>query len=581
MSDTEPPAMPVLALEGVTVRFGGGRRVVTALDAVTFEQRRGSVVGLVGPDGAGKTTLMRVVAGLLPPAAGRIRLLGEDVAAQPEKVTASIGYMPQRFGLYEELSVVENLDLYADLQGVPRGERSERYDALLGMTGLAPFLDRLAGNLSGGMKRKLGLACALIRTPRLLLLDEPTVGVDPVSRRELWAIVERMVGEAGVDVLVSTAYLDETVRCDAVVVLDRGRVLDSGSPQMLMRAVAGRVFVAPRTGEGLREAASRIATDPEVVDAVPERGRIRVVLRPSSPARAHPDGLDPVPVRFEDYFVDALARVGRMAETVPPTSLGPPRAADASGAVIEVAEVWRRFGAFAAVKGVSFEVRRGEIFGLLGANGAGKSTLFRMLCGLLPASAGRLRVGGVDMGRARAAARARLGYVAQRFSLYATLTVAQNLRFFAAAYGLAGRRRAARVREVMEEFDLLDLADVDGGDLSLGYRQRLALASALMHEPEILFLDEATSGVDPLARREFWRRINALASAGVTVLVTTHFMEEAEYCDRLVVMNAGTILAEGSPDAIRARAVTADLPEPTMEDAFIALLESRATAEAA
>ena len=191
MSDTETPAMPVLALEGVTVRFGGGRRVVTALDAVTFEQRRGSVVGLVGPDGAGKTTLMRVVAGLLPPAAGRIRLLGEDVAAQPEKVTASIGYMPQRFGLYEELSVVENLDLYADLQGVPRGERSERYDALLGMTGLAPFLDRLAGNLSGGMKRKLGLACALIRTPRLLLLDEPTVGVDPVSRRDFYALLER------------------------------------------------------------------------------------------------------------------------------------------------------------------------------------------------------------------------------------------------------------------------------------------------------------------------------------------------------------------------------------------------------
>ena len=316
---------------------------------------------------------------------------------------------------------------------------------------------------------------------------------------------------------------------------------------------------------------------------------MRVVSRTARAPRIDADAigetalvLEPATPRFEDYFVATLGHASSgsttLATRATPTARAAPETRDV---VIEVADVWRRFGAFAAVRGVSFEVRRGEIFGLLGANGAGKSTTFRMLCGLLPASAGRLRVGGVDLRVSRADARARIGYVAQRFSLYATLTVRQNLRFFAAAYGLSRRRRAERVRWAMDEFELTDLADTTGEDLPFGYRQRLALAGALMHEPEILFLDEATSGVDPLARREFWHRINALAAAGVTVLVTTHFMEEAEYCHRLVIMEAGRVLAEGSPGAIRARAASAEHADPSMEDAFIALIESAPPAAAA
>ena len=591
MSDVLCGSGPALALERITVRLGGRARPVVALDDVTLSAPAGAVTGLVGPDGAGKTTLMRVAAGLLDPERGTVRVLGEDIGRNPDRIAAHVGYMPQRFGLYEDLTVAENLDLYGDLNGVPRRERAQRLEALLHMTGLAPFLRRLAGKLSGGMKQKLGLACALLRAPRLLLLDEPTVGVDPVSRRELWVIIGRLVRDQGTGVLVSTAYLDETAHCDNVYVLDAGHVVDAGRPGALTERMAGRVFVLGPSRESLRAQAVGAAASGAVLDAVPERGRVRIVTRtaagPASPPAGEPAEIpgpcEPVPPRFEDYFVGALAgpRAGPAGSSQALPGSGSRPYGSGGEAVIEVDGVWRRFGEFAAVKNVGFTVRRGEIFGLLGANGAGKSTLFRMLCGLLPASAGRLRVAGEDMRRAPAAARARLGYVAQRFSLYAGLTVAQNLRFFAAAYGLAGRRRSEAVRRVMETFQLLEHADTDGADLPLGFRQRLALAGALMHDPEILFLDEATSGVDPLARREFWRRINALAAQGVTVLVTTHFMEEAEQCDRLVIMDAGAVLAQGTPDAIRALARTPGDAEPTMEDAFVALLGAGSGARAA
>lgn len=570
-----------LVLEGVSKAFHPGGRSIQALEDLTLSVRGGAVTGLIGPDGAGKTTLMRLAAALLRADGGRIRVLGIDVAERPLEVQAAIGYMPQRFGLYEDLSVQENLDLYADLQGVPVPKRPERYAELLRMVGLAPFTRRLAGQLSGGMKQKLGLACTLVRPPRLLLLDEPTVGVDPVSRRELWSIVYRLVRQDGTSVLLSTAYLDEAERCDRVILLHQGRLLGEGTPDSFSRPLAGHSFQIDVPGIPKRRLQTRLAELPGVVDAVIAGDRVRVVMREPAPpdlsgiAGGNEADVSPVPPIFEDAFV---TRLRREPSTVPPGAPEMPSVTGGlgEGPVIRVEGVERFFGDFAAVKGVSFEVHRGEVFGLLGANGAGKTTTFRMLCGLLPPSAGLLEVAGHDLRRTAAKARARIGYMAQRFSLYVNLTVDQNLAFFASAYGLRGARRRERIRWAREGFDLAPYADMASGDLPLGYRQRLAMAAALMHEPDILFLDEPTSGVDPLARREFWHRINLLAEHGVTVLVTTHFMDEANYCDRLLVMSDGETLAQGTPAEMKARFRGPDLPDPTMEDAFIGLIEARA-----
>ena len=568
---------PVLEARGLAKTFQAGKRRVTALDGVGLRVRPGAVTGLIGPDGAGKTTFMRLAAGILRPDAGGISVLGLDATRDALAVQASLGYMPQRFGLYEDLSVRENLELYADLQGVPAGERPARYAELMRMTGLSPFMERLAGRLSGGMKQKLGLACTLVRAPRLLLLDEPTVGVDPVSRRELWAIVDRLVHAEGMTVLLSTAYLDEAERCAEVILIHEGRVLGQGPPGQTSARVAGRTWAVSLPGRRHRDLQAALDRQAGIVDALVQGEHVRLVtadpeLPPVVTGQAALQ-VRAVPPRFEDGFVDLLRGdrhgTGAAAAAPMPAEAGPA----AGDTVIRVAGLRRDFGDFRAVDGVDFAIRRGEIFGLLGANGAGKTTTFRMLCGLLPASAGRIEVAGLDLRRAASAARARIGYMSQKFSLYGNLSVAQNLDFFARAYGLSGGARRERTDWALAEFDLAGYADQASADMPLGYKQRLAMACALMHRPEILFLDEPTSGVDPLARREFWRRINGLAREGVTVLVTTHFMEEAEYCDRLAVMAAGRILATGEPAALKARARSPDRPEPSLEDAFIALIE--------
>lgn len=562
-----------LVIQGLTKVFRPGGRLSRALDAVSFELSPGVVTGLIGPDGAGKTTLMRVAAGLLVPDAGRVSVLGLDVVVAPLRIQSQIGYMPQRFGLYEDLSVRENLDLYADLQGVDATLRQERYERLMEMTGLGAFMGRLAGRLSGGMKQKLGLACTLVRPPRLLLLDEPTVGVDPVSRRELWSIVYRLVEEEGMSVLLSTAYLDEAERCSQVVLLHQGRLVDQGPPRQFSEPMRGKTFCV-RIAPGERRALqARLSRQPGILDAVLQGDGIRVVLDGQSDERSSASAMAdwrPVDPRFEDGFV-ALLSSGRHRGELPRV-----RAKSVSGGnAIEVTDLTRRFGDFLAVKRSTFSVRSGEVFGLLGANGAGKTTTFRMLCGLLPVSSGRVRVAGVDLRHAAAEARGRIGYMSQKFSLYANLTVRQNLDFFARAYGLRGREASARIQWALAAFELEGLAATESGTLPLGYKQRLAMAAALMHEPDILFLDEPTSGVDPLARREFWDRINVLAEGGVTVLVTTHFMEEAEYCDRLAIMASGEILALGTPAEIKARAAGEGQPEPTMEQAFIDLIQQQ------
>jgi ABC-2 type transport system ATP-binding protein len=564
----DPPAMVAQDLRKEFQREGEG--MVRALDGVSFEAGRGELTALVGPDGAGKTTLMRLAAGLLRADAGSLKVLGVDVAADPQQVQDRISYMPQRFGLYEDLTVAENLDLYADLHGVSVADRAHRYPELMEMTALGPFKARLAGQLSGGMKQKLGLACTLVRSPQLLLLDEPTVGVDPLSRLELWDIVRRLVADRGLTVLLSTAYLDEAERCSRVIVLHQGHVLSRGTPQQVADKAAGRSFVAtPASGQSARSLQARLLDQPDIVDAVPDAGRVRFVRGAIADETS---GAQPVAPRFEDGFM-ILLQAHSERERSQPMAIPHPLARQDQEPAVRVRELSKRFGAFTAVDRISFEVRRGRIFGLLGPNGAGKTTTFRMLCGLLAPSGGELHVAGADVRKASASARARLGYVAQKFSLYGPLSVTENLEFFASAYGLRGEHRRRRIDWAMEQFELGAHARTTSVQLPGGYKQRLAMAAALLHEPEILFLDEPTSGADPLARRSFWRRITALAEHGVTIIVTTHFMQEAEYCDQIAIMDAGRVLAQGSPAQLRELARTDGRPEPSMDDAFIAVVE--------
>lgn len=570
-----------LVFEGLSKSFVLGSRTLSALRKVSFRLTQARITGLVGPDGSGKTTVMRLAAGLLEADAGEISVLGVDARRDPLKVQSLVGYMPQGFGLYEDLSVQENMDLFADLQGVPVSDRPARYRELMKMTKLEEFRDRLAGRLSGGMKQKLGLSCTLIRSPDLLLLDEATVGVDPVSRRELWSIIDRLVQEQGKTVMLSTAYLDEAERCDRVILLHNGQILEQGSPEEFTRRQKGHTFhvTAETKKRPLQEALSRTRG---VLDAVIQGDGVRVVMekKTAPDLSAVEDTVEDalikeVPPRFEDEYV-VLLRSESETESHPFEQVPQPDSEAQVEPVIQAEDLERRFGDFYAVKGVSFEVRRGEIFGLLGANGAGKTTTFRMLCGLLPASGGRVRVAGLDLRTAAARARNRIGYMSQKFSLYGSLSVMQNLDFFGRVYGLKGNARKERTRWAIESFGLRSLTRTLSGDLALGYKQRLSLACALMHRPEILFLDEPTSGVDPMARRRFWGHINTLANQGVTVLVTTHFMEEAEYCDSLAIMFAGEILATGSPSEIKEQ--VADLRGEglqTLEEAFVGLLEEK------
>ena len=547
--------------------------IVQALDGISLEASHGTLTALVGPDGSGKTTLIRLAAGLMAADTGELRVLDINVAADPQQIQDRIGYMPQKFGLYEDLTVQENLDLYADLHGVRVEERRHLYPRLMEMTALGPFTRRLAGKLSGGMKQKLGLACTLVCAPELLLLDEPTVGVDPLSRRELWEIILQLVNDQKLTVILSTSYLDEAERCGHVIVLHRGKLLAQGSPAEVTDLAAGRTFVAePSAGQTARGFQARLLDDPGVIDAVPEAGHVRLVRSEEAERRPAQDNalaratVIPARPRFEDGFMVLLRRSNAQRQTAAAILLERPPDQRGNEKVVEVRDLVRRFGSFTAVDHVSFNVRRGEIFGLLGPNGAGKTTTFRILCGLLPATSGMLQVAGMDLRYARASARQRIGYVAQKFSLYGQLSVTENLEFFASAYGLRGGQKRQRIDWALRQFDLATLARLPSGHLPGGYKQRLAMAAALLHEPEILFLDEPTSGVDPLARREFWRRITTLAEQGVTAIITTHFMEEAEYCDRVAIMDAGRVLAQGTPAEIRGR-------QATMEDAFIAIVE--------
>jgi ABC-2 type transport system ATP-binding protein len=551
-----------------------------ALENVSAELRAGQITGLVGPDGAGKTTLIRLMAGLLPATSGTISVDGCDPIHDADKLRGFIGYMPQKFGLYEDLSVLENLELHADLRGLIGEERKTLFKRLLEFTDLARFTTRPAGRLSGGMKQKLGLACALLGRPKLLLLDEPSVGVDPISRRELWKMVHELVAQ-GMAVVWSTAYLDEAELCAEVLLMNDGRLIFSGKPSDLTHRIHDRSLQIRRLAGNRRELLARALRRPEVMDGVIQGRAVRLVLREGA-TRPNLNELDAgndaelvsVTPRFEDAFIEALGG-GPGGDSVLAQHLRPVPGNHET--VVEAEKLTKQFGSFTATDHVDFAVKRGEIFGLLGPNGAGKSTTFRMMCGLLTPTSGRARVMGIDLKTSASEARQRLGYMAQKFSLYGNLTVQQNLKFFSGAYGLRGARQKNAMTEMVEVFKLQPFLDTTPDTLPLGFKQRLALACAIMHEPPILFLDEPTSGVDPVTRREFWTHINGVVEKGVTVMVTTHFMDEAEYCDRIALVFRGRIIAAGSPDQLKEQVVTPQNPDPSMEDAFIALVQQHAS----
>ncbi|MCD2528946.1 MULTISPECIES: ATP-binding cassette domain-containing protein [Providencia] len=547
-----------------------------AVESLTIDIHGGSVTGLVGPDGAGKTTLMRMIAGLLKPDAGKISVMGLDPIDDSIAMRADLGYMPQKFGLYEDLTVQENLNLYADLRGVLGEERQKTYQQLLSFTSLAPFTSRLAGKLSGGMKQKLGLACTLLGKPKVLLLDEPGVGVDPIARRELWQMVHTLADD-GMLILWSTSYLDEAQQCKNVLLLNKGKQLYAGKPELLTEKMAGRSFLLDVPATQKRTVLQNALVLPETTDGVIQGRYVRLILKPNASqtnlltALNMADGkLIEAQPRFEDAFIDLLgggpSHRSELAAIVPQIPPAPEET------VIEARNLTKKFGQFAATDSVNFQVKRGEIFGLLGPNGAGKSTTFKMMCALMKPTSGQALVLGMDLKTSSNKVRQQLGYMAQKFSLYGNLKVGQNLKFFSGVYGLHHQQQAKKIHEMVEAFNFKPIINQVTESLPLGYKQRLALACSLMHEPDILFLDEPTSGVDPLTRREFWLHINGMVDKGVTVMVTTHFMDEAEYCDRIGLVYHGKIIAAGTPDELKQQVTTTDNPDPSMEDAFIGLI---------
>ncbi|HZV21545.1 MAG TPA: ATP-binding cassette domain-containing protein [Hyphomicrobiales bacterium] len=571
----------IAVAQGLSKRFA--KEGPLALDALSFSIKSGQVTGIVGPDGAGKTTLMRLLAGLLRPTEGALTVCGYDTIKDAIPLHHAVGYMPQRFGLYEDLSVLENLTLYADLRGVTGRERTETFERLLAFTDLARFTDRPAGKLSGGMKQKLGLACAMLKSPRLLLLDEPSVGVDPISRRELWRMVHELTQE-GVGIVWTTAYLDEAENCAEVLVLNSGSVLFQGDPKAMTANIAGRAFLIEGAGKERRRVLAQALSRPEIIDGVLQGEAIRIVVkedgrapRPGELYTEAPLSLIPAKPRFEDAFVAILGGQPKRTQQLD-LAQSAPRMEDAA---VQAAALTKKFSDFVAADNISFTIRRGEIFGLLGPNGAGKSTTFKMMCGLLKPTSGTAHVDGYDLYRAPAIARGRLGYMAQKFSLYGDLSARQNLEFFGGVYGLTGARKRDAIERAVTAFDLGPHLGSNAASLPLGFKQRLALSCAILHNPPVLFLDEPTSGVDPITRREFWGYINAMIAGGVTVMVTTHFMEEAEYCDRVALIYRGRTIAIDTPDALQARVRTKEKPNPTLEDAFIALIEAQDRREAA
>ncbi|MFL6449023.1 MAG: ATP-binding cassette domain-containing protein [Bryobacteraceae bacterium] len=549
------PEQPAIALSNLWKRYG----TVQAVRGIDLKVKEREIFGLIGPDGAGKTSTFQILAGVMEASEGTVRVFGK----RAREARSETGYLTQVFSLYPDLTVMENIRYIGDLRRVSRADINERAIRYLRMFDMDRFRDRLAGRLSGGMKQKLALACALVPQPRVLLMDEPTTGVDPVSRREFWDTLAHLAAE-GLTILVATPYLDEAERCQRVALIHEGEIRQIGTPSELRNSLGAKRIelrttdlgkaerlLAEQTGEGKTIAdVQRFGDRLDLLAQNPETAKTEVtdVL---SKADLKIDGFRVTDPTLENTFVARLRSLGQSISAKPfPGSHS--HSGLKGGLAMDADRLTRQFGAFTAVKGASVQVQYGEIYGLLGANGAGKTTMIKMLCGLLKPTSGAMQLAG-EKGELRSPSiRQQIGYMSQKFSLYEDLSIRENLEFFAGVYRVPEQEREEKRRWVLEFSGLEGRQDQITGELPGGWKQRVAFGAAIMHEPSILFLDEPTSGVDPLARRAFWRMINSLADRGTAVLVTTHYLEEAEQCNRLGFMVAGELVAEGTPSGIRA-----------------------------
>ncbi len=548
-------ATSAIHVRGLWKRYGA----TEAVRGIDLEVRRGEIFGLIGPDGAGKTSTFQILAGVMEASSG----VAEIFERPARDARAQTGYLTQAFSLYQDLTVQENIRYIGDLRRVSRKDIEERGGRYLRLFDMDRFTDRLAGRLSGGMKQKLALACALVAQPNILLLDEPTTGVDPVSRREFWDTLAHLSAD-GLTILVATPYLDEAERCHRVALMHLGVIHQIGTPAELRNSLKSRRLEVRTTDLRVAEEKLIAVADEhgEIADVQRFGDRLDVLTPHADQGRIAVEqaleevGLKATEIResaptLENTFVAVLHAMGDEIKSPPYQARHLHR--ELKGQVaIGAKSLTKRFGSFTAVKNVDIQVRYGEIYGLLGANGAGKTTTIKMLCGLLAPTSGGMQLAGESGSLRSSAVRERIGYMSQKFSLYDDLTIGENLDFFAGVYGVPESEREEKKRWVMEFSGLTGMQDRLTGSLPGGWKQRVAFGSAIMHEPSVLFLDEPTSGVDPLARRAFWRMINQLADAGTAILVTTHYLEEAEQCNRLGMMVAGELVTEGSPSAVKA-----------------------------
>ncbi|MBU1106062.1 MAG: ATP-binding cassette domain-containing protein [Candidatus Riflebacteria bacterium] len=538
-----------------------------AVDSVSLNTQPGEIFGIVGPDGAGKSTLLRMLSSIMEPDAGTAEVCGFNSISHADEIKNRIAYMSQRFGLYPDLTVDENIRFYAELYNVSENQLENRIDELLHFSYMHPFKKRLAGKLSGGMKQKLQLVCALIHTPEVLILDEPTNGVDPVSRRDFWRMLQNLA-EKGVAIVVSTSYLDEAERCHRLALMHEGRFFVVGNLRDII--AASGVEISVWRGDSAKLLYADLKKHEEIHDIRLFGDSIRIKKGPEfASTKSKVDKVitdkmldgrweaDENP-NLEDVFVNHLENLVHTSnDSFSHFSPHPQTYAD--GNSVKVNNLSRAFGDFKAVDEISLEVKQGEIFGFLGPNGAGKSTTIRMLCGLLIPSSGEGTVAGFDLASESEKIKQNIGYMSQKFSLYVDLSVKENISFYGGIYGLSGNNFNRRISWALQLSGLTGLENSTVGILSLGFRQRLALACSLLHEPTIVFLDEPTSGVDPLTRRQFWETIREMAQNGITVFVTTHYMEEAEYCDRVAFINRGKIMACGSPGQLKKSVIKSNI----------------------